>query len=119
MFYVYNPKANTKKGEGETTEDILLDSHNSWTRVKGYALAEEVAPYIRDYGKQYIHSIKFAPPTVLNSLNMPSLRIGLAFITNKSDSEKLWNLEWQENVAKAIAAGIIDFRNEIEEGVRN
>jgi hypothetical protein len=41
----------------------------------------------------------------------------LAYITNKDEAETLENTDWQDQMAKAIADGILAYRVKIEEMV--
>jgi N-acetylmuramoyl-L-alanine amidase len=45
---------------------------------------------------------------------MPSILIETAFISNPREEFKLEDPDWQDNMAKAIADGILSYRNIVE-----
>lgn len=51
---------------------------------------------------------------VLKGAEMPSVLIEVGFISNKEEANKLRNPLYREKVAKAIAEGIINYKNEYE-----
>ena len=63
---------------------------------------------VRDLG------VKQAPFQVLLGAEMPSILIETAFITNRIDESRLKSRQFQENLAKGIAAGILSYVVEVK-----
>ena len=58
---------------------------------------------------------RFAGFTVLKSLDIPSVLIETAFLSNPKEEKNLNNATYQMKLAKAIVKGIKNFVNEIEQ----
>jgi N-acetylmuramoyl-L-alanine amidase len=50
---------------------------------------------------------------------MPSILIETAFISNPKEEQKLKNDEWQNNIARSIAEGILAYRDYVEGNIDN
>ena len=59
--------------------------------------------------------IEQAPFYVLARVNMPSILVETAFITHKDEEKKLQDPEWRDKIARAIADGILAYRDKVEE----
>ena len=77
-------------------------------------MAENVEEYINKRLGQHIRRVQQANFYVLGRVNMPSILIETAFISNPREEFKLEDPDWQDNMAKAIADGILSYRNIVE-----
>jgi N-acetylmuramoyl-L-alanine amidase len=50
---------------------------------------------------------------------MPSILIETAFISNPKEENKLRDPYWRDKIAKAIADGILAYRDKVEESIEN
>lgn len=122
-IYVFNPKASNKlaamaaareNGRGDYKDMILLDLHNSVYKRQSDAVAQEVEQRVRERLGQHIRRIQQAPFYVLGRVDMPSVLIETAFISNPKEEAKLRDPYWREKIAKAIADGIMAYRDRID-----
>jgi N-acetylmuramoyl-L-alanine amidase len=124
--YVYSPKASNAYGArvahlengGKDYKDLILnDLHHNAYKIRSYFLATKVDELIQRRLGQHIRRIQQAPFYVLARVDMPSILIETAFISNKGEEAKLRDPQWQDNIAKAIADGILGYRDTVESGL--
>lgn len=112
-------QASRENGINDYKEFILNDLiHNSF-RENSSTLAECVDKNIRMNLGQHIRRIQTAPFYVLCRVNMPSILIETAFISNPSEEKKLRSDEWQNKIARSIADGILAYRDKVEKSDDN
>jgi N-acetylmuramoyl-L-alanine amidase len=87
--------------------------HNLY-KVRSDFLAEIIEEKIIGRLKQPFRKIKQATFYVLANVNMPSIWIGMAYITNKQEADKLSDTKWQNQMAGAIAEGILTYKSKVE-----
>jgi N-acetylmuramoyl-L-alanine amidase len=95
----------------DTTFNDLI--HNAFGRTSR-RLAHCVEENIRQNLGQALRRIQTAPFYVLCHVNMPSILIETAFISNPKEEQKLRNDEWQNKIARSIADGILAYRDIVE-----
>lgn len=121
-IYVFNSKASNKlaavaaarENSMDYTNSILLDLHNSIYNRQSYTLGTEVEQRVRERLGQHIRRIQQAPFYVLGRVDMPSVLIETAFISNPKEEAKLRDPYWREKIAKAIADGIVAYRDRVD-----
>jgi N-acetylmuramoyl-L-alanine amidase len=112
-------QASRENGKNDYKEFILNDLlHNSFS-ISSHKLADEVDRNIRKNLGQPIRRIQTAPFYVLCRVNMPSILIETAFISNPSEEKKLRSNEWQNKIARSIADGILAYRDKVEKSDDN
>jgi N-acetylmuramoyl-L-alanine amidase len=77
-------------------------------------VAERVFGFINKRLGQHIRRVQQANFYVLGRVNMPSILIETAFISNPKEEFKLEDPEWQDKMAKSIADGILSYRDTVE-----
>lgn len=114
IIYVYdaNPPTSTLSVDQLKNFMEILKQNNFWTL--SCFLAEKIQRLINDRLKQPLRQIQEVSFYVLTQVNMPSLWIRVADITNKDEARKLGNPQWQDKMAKAIADGILAYRTQVE-----
>jgi N-acetylmuramoyl-L-alanine amidase len=121
--YVYSSKASNQAAEvaavhengGDGTLDFILnDLHNRAYQARSFKLAELIDTNIRERLGQHIRRTQQAPFYVLARVNMPSVLVETAFITNQKEEEKLKDDEWRDKIAHAIADGILAYKDKVE-----
>ncbi|HVM32366.1 MAG TPA: N-acetylmuramoyl-L-alanine amidase [bacterium] len=126
--YFYSNKASNQAAEvaavhengGDSTIDSMLnDLHNQAYRQRSFKLAELVDAHIRQRMGQHIRRIQQAPFYVLARVNMPSILVETAFITNPKEEDKLKSEQWRDNISHAIADGILDYKAKVEGSFAN
>jgi len=121
--YVYSSKATGNEAallereniEGDFMDFTFADMNHNKYRERSYFLAQEVDKRIQQRLGQKILRIEQAPFYVLARVNMPSILVETAFITHKDEEKKLEDPAWRDQIAQAIADGILAYRDRIEE----
>jgi N-acetylmuramoyl-L-alanine amidase len=126
--YVYSPRASNRyaavaavreNGHTDYLESIKASLHQDTYKSHSFKLAEEVVGLIRNRMKQHIRYIQHAPFYVLRQVDMPSILVETAFISNPKEEVKLRDPYWRDNIAKSIADGILSFRDIVESTSEN
>jgi len=99
--------------------NILNDLYHRGYDRRSYNLAMDVDRRIRDRLKQPIRRIQHAPFYVLRQVDMPSILVETAFITNPKEEIKLRDPYWRDKIAKSIADGILAYRDQAESTSEN
>ncbi len=95
-------------------EATLWDICYSENRRESIELAKCVTRAAHDQLKARDRGQKGARFYVLKGAKMPSVLIEVGFISNQQEAEKLKDSFYREKVARAIAKGVIDYKNEYE-----
>ena len=112
--------AAVRENAGEDlTNSILTDLRHSAYRIRSYRLAEQVEGRIRDRLGLPIRRVQKAPFYVLARVDMPSILIETAYLSNRAEEEKFANPAWREKIAQAIADGILAYKGIVEESIEN
>jgi N-acetylmuramoyl-L-alanine amidase len=118
--YVYSARPSNKLAavaavaENEGRIDLaawFAELHNQRYTGNSYALAREVDDRIKGRLKQKLRRVQKAPFYVLRQVDMPAILVETAFISNKAEEVKLKDPYWREQIAKAIADGILVYRD--------
>ncbi|HUO56702.1 MAG TPA: N-acetylmuramoyl-L-alanine amidase, partial [bacterium] len=126
--YVYSARPSNKvaavasvreNGGGSDITSLLADLYHRNYDRRSTRLAEEVDRRIRDRLKQHIRHIQHAPFYVLRQVDMPSILVETAFITNPKEEVKLRDPYWRDKIAKSIADGILAYREVVESTSEN
>jgi N-acetylmuramoyl-L-alanine amidase len=124
--FVYSSKASNdvaevaaerENGKDDFVDFTLNDLLHHAFRDRSYALATYVDDLIRDRLGQKIRRPLQAPFYVLARVNMPSILIETAFITNPTEEEKLKDADWRDKMAHAIADAILAYKQRVEGSV--
>jgi len=122
--YVYSSRASDKvasiaahrENDNVNLLDFIQDDLlHSGFRSRSFLLAEKVDQRIRDRLGQKIRRIEQAPFYVLARVRMPSILIETAFLSNKGEEQKLRDPEWRSKMSRAIADGILAYRDQVED----
>jgi N-acetylmuramoyl-L-alanine amidase len=87
---------------------VLLDLSQSATMGASNEVAESILNALKRNGKAHKSRIGRAAFQVLKSPDVPSVLIETAFISNPAEERRLTQREFQQNMSRAIAAGIRD-----------
>jgi N-acetylmuramoyl-L-alanine amidase len=127
-IYVYNTKASNKLAAmaalrenfgTDFTPLILADLRYKNYKDRSEYLAEKLESLIRERLHQHFRRILRGPFYVLGAVDMPSILIETAFITNPHEEKKIENPDWREKIARVIADGITAYREKVEETFEN
>lgn len=100
-----------KKGNKLTIyEELKKDRYNYYSRN----LAEITEKQIEQRLGQHFRNIQRAPFYVLAHADMPAILVETAFISNQKEEDKLRDPYWKDNMAKAIAEGILGYKDVVE-----
>jgi N-acetylmuramoyl-L-alanine amidase len=122
-IYRYGSKASSKyaavaaareNGGNDFMDFTLADMRNNFYKTRSSALAEDVESKIVEDLGQHFRNIQQAPFYVLAHADMPSILVETAFISNQQEENKLRDPYWRDKMAKAIAQGIIAYKDRVE-----
>ncbi len=85
---------------------VLLDLSQTATIEASLAAGSEILRRMRPLGKLHKRTVQQARFVVLKSPDIPSVLVETAFITNPRDERNLRSPRFQQNLAKAMLAGI-------------
>ena len=111
-----------QENAGNTSTTLGFDAGRSKPSVLIKNEASQNMPrsrIIRSRMKQHIRYIQKAPFYVLRQVDMPSILVETAFISNPKEEVKLRDPYWRDNIAKSIADGILSFRDIVESTSEN
>ena len=91
-------------------EELKKEGYEKYNRK----LAEIVEESIAERLGQHFRNIQQAPFYVLAHADMPSILVETAFISNNGEENKLRDPYWRDNMAKAIAEGILGYKKVVE-----
>ncbi len=111
--------AAVSEGTINDTLALLADLGHHFYDTRSRALADEVDSRIGARLKQHIRLPQKGPFYVLRQVDMPSILIETAFISNKTEEIKLRDPYWRDQIAKAIAEGIIAYRDQMNRVAHN
>jgi N-acetylmuramoyl-L-alanine amidase len=127
-IYYYSTKASNKvaavaavrENGGNNLLDLTLnDLHTHLYRQRSYELADKVDKNIRTRLGQHIRPILKGPFWVLCHVDMPSILVETAFISNKEEEVKLRDPYWRDKIAKAISDGILEYKGKVDASIEN
>lgn len=90
---------------------VLLDLSRAATAESSISLADKILQRLGGVGKLHKTRVEHAGFAVLKSLDMPSVLVELAFISNPVEERRLVNDAHQWRLAQAVMAGIRDYRD--------
>jgi N-acetylmuramoyl-L-alanine amidase len=91
---------------------VLLDLSRAATSESSVSLAKSVLQQLGTVGKLHKTQVEHAGFVVLKSLDVPSVLVELAFISNPIEERRLANEAHQWRLARAVLAGIRDYRDQ-------
>ena len=110
------PEIVSKKINEDRSETIMIKLNLTLIESRSRSLGEMIAEQIINRLKQKFRNIRRASFYVLAHSKMPSIWIGMAYITNKDEVAKLGDSHWQDQMSEAIENGILAYRKIITEG---
>lgn len=97
--------------EGDDLRDILLDMASTRSHHESSTLAEAVHMSMLGKAGREGRGVKQAHFTVLVGATMPAVLVEVGFISNPAEERWLSSRKDQEKAARAIADGIVSFRD--------
>lgn len=91
---------------------VLLDLSRAATSESSVSLAKAVLQQLGTVGKLHKTQVEHAGFVVLKSLDVPSVLVELAFISNPVEERRLANEAHQWRLARAMLAGIRNYRDQ-------
>jgi N-acetylmuramoyl-L-alanine amidase len=93
----------------DTLASVLLDLSQIGTLQASSEAAERVLSQLKGLGKTHKQKVQQAGFVVLKSPDIPSMLVETAFISNPTEERRLKSRAYQQRLAKAILAGIVDY----------
>jgi N-acetylmuramoyl-L-alanine amidase len=128
-IYVYSSKSSTHSADfaarlentgGEKTGFSGIgfgDLYYKRYETRSISAAKNVWGFIHKRLGQHMRSVQRANFYVLARVDMPSILIETAFISNPKEEFKLEDPDWQDKMAQSIADGILAYRDVAESSV--
>lgn len=91
---------------------VLVDLSRTATVKLSLQLADEVLGHLGKIGKLHKTQVEQAGFVVLKSLDMPSVLVELAFLSNPAEEQLLRSDDYQWQLARALFSGISTYRDE-------
>jgi N-acetylmuramoyl-L-alanine amidase len=125
-IYVYSSKSSSRSADfaarlenendekGELSGIGFGDLYYKRYEIRSISAAENVWGFIHKRLGQHMRRVQRANFYVLARVDMPSILIETAFISNPREELKLEDQAWQDKMAKSIADGILAYRDVAE-----
>lgn len=112
--YILTPRGQRSTGaeDRSPSDNEILPGHanDPWNAVLGYRVHRRV---INDM-KGFDRGLKRARYVVLRELDCPGILVEGGYLTNDAEARRIASPEWRARLAKAIAGGIIEYRDALE-----
>jgi N-acetylmuramoyl-L-alanine amidase len=112
--YVLTPRGQRSTGaENRSPSDNELlpgHAHDPWSAILGHRVHRRV---IGDMGS-FDRGLKRARFVVLRELDCPGILVEGGYLSNDAEARRIASPEWRARLAKAIAGGIIEYRDALE-----
>ena len=96
-------------GLSDNLKSTLLDLAQNATLEASIDVGSEVLNQLKKIGPVHKASVEQAPFAVLKSPDIPSVLVETAFISNLQEERKLKNPKFQDQLAHAIQAGVVQY----------
>ena len=96
-------------GLSDNLKSTLLDLAQNATLEASIDVGSEVLEQLKKIGPVHKASVEQAPFAVLKSPDIPSVLVETAFISNLKEERKLKNPQFQDQLAYAIQAGVVQY----------
>ncbi|MCO6441411.1 MAG: N-acetylmuramoyl-L-alanine amidase [Nitrococcus mobilis] len=105
-------------GKDDVVATVLVDLSRAATIESSTHLAQSMLAVLNDVGELHKSSVERAGFAVLKSLDMPSVLVESAFISNPREELRLRSSRFQWKLARALARGVGDYIEEFMPGRR-
>ncbi|MBA1146995.1 N-acetylmuramoyl-L-alanine amidase [Ectothiorhodospiraceae bacterium WFHF3C12] len=103
----------------DVVASVLVDLSRAATVESSNALASTILSQLNTVGAVHKHSVEHAGFVVLKSLDMPSVLVELAFISNPTEEQRLRSGDYQWALARSLRDGLRGYvREHMPPGVR-
>jgi N-acetylmuramoyl-L-alanine amidase len=99
----------TLNDKDDMLASVLLDLSQSATQEVSNKVAGNILGALRRTGKTHKDYVGRANFMVLKSPDVPSVLVETAFISNPDEEKRLTEIEFQQNMAKAVSRGVRDY----------
>ena len=93
----------------DLTRSVLVDLSRGATMEASVGLAAEVLQELASVGPIHRRNVERAGFVVLKSLDMPSILVELAFISNPEEERRLRQADHQWDLARAVSRGLVSY----------
>ena len=100
------------------TASLLMELYTTSQIRDSRRLAKLVLGELGQIGRLHKTSVEQANFAVLRSPDVPSILVETAFISNPEEERRLRNPAYQDELARAIAKGVLDYRRHNPPGPR-
>ena len=110
---------NTPRGQRSTgaesrsasdNEILPGHAHDPWNAILGYRVHRRLITDMKSFDR----GLKRARYLVLRELDCPGILVEGGYLTNDAEARRIASPEWRARLAKAIAGGIIEYRDALE-----
>jgi N-acetylmuramoyl-L-alanine amidase len=113
--YVLTPRGQRSTGADHRSpsDNELLPGHTNdpWNAILGYRVHRRVINEMKSFDR----GLKRARFVVLRDLDCPGILVEGGYLTNDAEARRIASPEWRTRLAKAIAGGIIEYREALNQ----
>ena len=108
----------TSRGKLDVLKTILWDLAQSEFQQESSRLAETVLDSMSQSLRIANRGVKQAGFYVLGGAAMPAILVEVGFLTNKKEEQKLMNVRYREQVARAIYLGLAEYKRRYDQKMK-
>jgi len=113
--YIFTPRDQRSTGsdsrQSSDSEAFAGHANNPWNAILGYRVHRHLITDMKSFDR----GLKRARFVVLRDLGCPGVLVEGGYLTNDAEARRIATPEWRERLAKAIADGIIEYRDVLEQ----
>lgn len=113
--YIYTPQNQRSTGadkrQRSDSEAHPGHGNNPWNAILGYRVHRRIIADMKSFDR----GLKRARFVVLRDLNCPGILVEGGYLSNDAEARQIASPEWRERLAKAIAGGIVEYRDLLEQ----
>ena len=116
--YVLTPRGQrstgAESGQPADAQSNPGDAFDAWNSILGYRVHRQIIGGLKSFDR----GLKRARFVVLRELSCPGILVEGGYLTNDAEARRIASPEWRVRLAKAIAEGIIEYRDVLDQARR-
>lgn len=113
--YVLTPggqrSTGAERAQSSDSERFKGHSNNPWNAILGYRVHRRVVTDMKSFDR----GLKRARFAVLRDLECPGILLEGGYLTNDAEARKIASAGWRARLAKAVADGIVEYRDVLDQ----
>ncbi len=113
--YIFTPQnqrsTGADKAQSSDSEAHPGHANNPWNAILGYRVHRRIITDLKSFDR----GLKRARFVVLRDLDCPGILVEGGYLSNDAEARRIASPEWRGRLAKAIAAGVVEYRDILEQ----